>query len=120
MASRGGVLVPIVRSRTVPLVDPCLLLVQLLGSHMKNLLMIAKFTKPGFTYSMWRAAFDADAQAQSVFWRGTIVGQVDDMTAMISTEVIDPVAMTAFLQANGPRFAELGVEHEVYTLTPKA
>jgi len=45
---------------------------------------------------------------------------VDDKTAMISTEVIDPAAMTAFLHANGPRFADLGVEHEVYALTPKA
>ena len=89
-------------------------------NNMKNLLIIAKFTKPGFTYSMWRAAFDSDAQAQSAFWRGTIVGHVDDKTAMISTEVIDPAAMTAFLQANGPRFSDLGVEHEVYALTLKA
>ena len=85
---------------------------------MKNLLMIAKFTKPGFTYSMWRNAFDSDAQAQSAFWRGTIVGRVDDTTAMISTEVFDPAAMKAFLQANGSRFANLGVEHEVYSMTP--
>jgi hypothetical protein len=87
---------------------------------MKNLLIIAKFTKPGFTYSMWRPAFDADAQAQSAFWRGTIVGQIDDKGAMISTEVIDHEAMTTFFQANGPRFADLGVEHEVYALAPKA
>ena len=100
------------------MVDYCLLSVQLLGSHMNNLLMIAKFTKPGFTYSMWRAAFDSDAQAQSAFWRGTIVGQVDEKTAMISTEVIDSAAMAKFLQANGPRFADLGVEHEVYSMTP--
>lgn len=87
---------------------------------MKNLLIVAKLTKPDVTYSIWRSVFDADAQAQSAFWRGTIVGHVDDRTAMISTEVIDPIAMTAFLQANGPRFADLGVEHEVYALTPKA
>jgi hypothetical protein len=87
---------------------------------MKNLFIIAKFTKPDFTYSMWRAAFDSDARAQSAFWRGTIVGQVDQDKAMISTEVIDQAAMTAFFQANGPRFADLGVEHEVYTLTQVA
>jgi len=87
---------------------------------MKNLLIIARFTKPGFTYSMWRAAFDSDAQAQSAFWRGTIVGHVNDTTAMVSTEVTDPSAMAAFLQANGPRFAALGVEHEVYDLVAKA
>jgi len=87
---------------------------------MKNLLIIAKFTKPGFTYAMWRAAFDADAQAQSAFWRGTIVGKVDETTVMISTEVIDRETMTKFFQANGPRFADLGVEHEVYSLAPVA
>lgn len=40
---------------------------------MKNLLIVAKLTKPDVTYSMWRAVFDADAPAQSAFWRGTIV-----------------------------------------------
>jgi len=87
---------------------------------MKNLLIITKFTKPGFTYAMWRTAFDSDAQAQSAFWRGTIVGKVDDATIMISTEVIDQNAMTKFFQANGPRFADLGVEHEVYSMAPVA
>jgi hypothetical protein len=85
---------------------------------MRNLLIVAKLTKCDITYSMWRAVFDADAQAQSAFWRGTIVGQVDEQTAMISTEVIDPSAMTKFLQANGPRFVDLGVDHEVYSMTP--
>lgn len=85
---------------------------------MKNLLIIVKLNKPGVTYSMWKAAFDSDAQAQSAFWSGTMVAQVDERTAMISTEVIDPAAMTKFLQANGPRFVDLGVEHEVYSLTP--
>ena len=85
---------------------------------MKNLLIITKFTKPGFTYPLWRSAFDADAQAQSAFWRGTLVGKVDEQTAMISTEVIDREAMTNFLKANAPRFADMGVEHEVYSLMP--
>jgi hypothetical protein len=87
---------------------------------MKNLLIVTKFTKPGFTYSAWRTAFDSDAKAQSAFWRGTIVGQVDEKTVMISTEVIDKEAMTKFFQANGPRFADLGVEHEVYSMAPLA
>jgi hypothetical protein len=39
---------------------------------------------------------------------------------MISTEVIDKEAMTKFFQANGPRFADLGVEHEVYSAVPMA
>ncbi len=87
---------------------------------MKNILITTTFTKPGFTYSLWRAAFDADAQAQSAFWRGTLVGQVDEKSAMIATEVIDQAAMTKFFQANGQRFADLGVAHEIYALTPIA
>jgi len=39
---------------------------------------------------------------------------------MISTEDIDQNAMTKFFQANGPRFADLGVEHEVYSMAPVA
>lgn len=87
---------------------------------MKNLLIIVKFKNPELTYPTWRKIFDSDAQEQSAFWRGTLVGCVDDTTAMISTEIIDFAAMAAFMQANGPRFTDLGVEHEVYALTPQA
>jgi hypothetical protein len=36
---------------------------------------------------------------------------------MIAKEVLDQAAMAKFYAANGGRFADLGVEHEVYALT---
>jgi hypothetical protein len=36
---------------------------------------------------------------------------------MIAKEVLDQAAMAKFFEANDGRFADLGVEHEVYVLT---
>jgi hypothetical protein len=77
-------------------------------------------TSVGIPVSSGPGGCQEDAQAQSAFWRGTLVGQVDEKSAMIATEVIDQAAMTKFFQANGQRFADLGVAHEIYALTPIA
>ena len=42
------------------------------------------------SYDEWKNKFDSDAEVQSQMMRNTIVGKVDDNTAMISTEVFNP------------------------------
>ena len=53
-----------------------------------NTLIIVKIKNT--TYDEWKKKFDADAEVQSQMMRNTIVGKVDDNTAMISTEVFNP------------------------------
>ena len=50
-----------------------------------NTLIIVKIKNT--TYDEWKKKFDSDAEVQSQMMRNTIVGKVDDETAMISTEV---------------------------------
>ena len=44
--------------------------------------------------------FDADAEVQSQMMRNTIVGKVDDETAMISTEVFNPDMVGQFMSSD--------------------
>ena len=53
-----------------------------------NTLIIVKIKNT--TYEEWKKKFDSDAEVQSQMMRNTIVGKVDDETAMISTEVFNP------------------------------
>ena len=55
-----------------------------------NTLIIAKMTK--VSYEDWKIKFDEDAEVQSKMMRNTSVGKVDDNTAMVLTEVFNPVA----------------------------
>ena len=52
-----------------------------------NTLIIVKIKNT--TYDEWKKKFDADAEVQSQMMRNTIVGKVDDETAMISTAVFN-------------------------------
>ena len=51
--------------------------------------------------------------------RNTIVGKVDDETAMISTEVFNPDMVAKFMSSDEFKQMEkeLGLSHEVYQLT---
>ena len=42
------------------------------------------------TYDDWKKAFDADAEMQAEFMRETIVGKVDEQTAIVSADVFAP------------------------------
>ena len=53
-----------------------------------NTLIIVKIKNT--TYDKWKKKFDEDSEVQSQMMRNTIVGKVDDNTAMISTEVFNP------------------------------
>ena len=49
------------------------------------------------SYENWKKKFDEDADAQSKMMRNTIVGKVDNSTAMISTEVFMSNIITVFI-----------------------
>ena len=59
------------------------------------------------------------AEVQSEMMRNTIVGKVDDETAMISTEVFNLDMVGQFMTSDDFKQMEkeLGLSHEVYQLT---
>jgi len=71
------------------------------------------------TYDEWKEKFDADAEVQSQMMKNTIIGKVDDNTAMISTEVFNPQMIGEFMSSDEFKQMEeeLGLSHEVYQLT---
>ena len=62
--------------------------------------------------------FDADAEVQSQMMRNTIVGKVDEITAMLSTEVFNPDMVGQFMSSDEFKQMEKenGLSHEVYQL----
>ena len=82
-----------------------------------NTLIIVKIKNT--TYDEWKKKFDSDAEVQSQMMRNTIVGKVDDETAMISTEVFNPDMVGQFMSSHEFKQMEkeLGLSHEVYQLT---
>ena len=71
------------------------------------------------TYDEWKKKFDEDSEVQSQMMRNTIVGKVDDNTAMISTEVFNPEMVGQFMSSDEFKQMEqdLGLLHDVYQLT---
>ena len=71
------------------------------------------------TYDEWKKKFDEDSEVQSQMMRNTIVGKVDDNTAMISTEVFNPEMVGQFMSSDEFKQIEqeLGLSHDVYQLT---
>ena len=82
-----------------------------------NTLIIVKIKNT--TYDEWRKKFDEDSEVQSQMMRNTIVGKVDDNTAIISTEVFNPEMVGQFMSSDDFKQMEqeLGLSHEVYQLT---
>ena len=82
-----------------------------------NTLIIVKMTNT--TYDNWKKKFDEDADAQSKMMRNTIVGKVDNSTAMISTEVFNPEMVGEFMTSDEFKNMEkeMGLSHEVFQLT---
>ena len=86
------------------------------GKNM-NTLIIVKMTNT--SYDNWKKKFDEDADAQSKMMRNTIVGKVDNSTAMISTEVFNPEMVGEFMTSDDFKSMEkeMGLSHEVFQLT---
>ena len=72
------------------------------------------------TYDDWKKAFDADAEMQAECMRETIVGKVDEQTALVSADVFAPEKMQQLISTLEFRQleAEMGLEHTVYFLQP--
>ena len=72
------------------------------------------------TYDDRKKAFDADAEMQAEFMRKTIVGKVDEQTAIVSADVFALEKMQQLMSA--PEFKQLEeemvLEHVVYFLQP--
>lgn len=81
-----------------------------------NTLIIARMKN--VTYDEWKKIFDDDSEVQSKMMTNTIVGKVDNHTAMISTEVFNPEMVQEFMTSDEfiKMEKELGLSHEVYQL----
>ena len=82
-----------------------------------NTLILVKISN--VTYNEWKKKFDSDADAQSKMMRNTLVGKVDDNTAMISTEIFDQEMVGQFMSSDEFKKMEqeLGLSHVVYQLS---
>ena len=71
------------------------------------------------TYDEWKKKFDEDSEVQSQMMKNTVVGKVDENTAMIGTEVFNPEMVEKFMSSDEFKQMEeeLGLSHEVYQLT---
>ena len=82
-----------------------------------NTLILVKISN--VTYDEWKKQFDSDSEAHSKMMRNTLVGKVDEKTAMISTEIFDQEMVGQFMTSDEFKKMEqeLGLSHEVYQLT---
>jgi hypothetical protein len=82
-----------------------------------NTLILVKISN--VTYDKWKKKFDSDSEAHSKMMRNTLVGKVDEKTAMISTEIFDQEMVGQFMTSDEFKKMEkeLGLSHEVYQLT---
>ena len=82
-----------------------------------NTLIIVKMKN--ITFEEWKKKFDEDAEVQSTMMKNTIVGKVDDYTAIITTEVINNEMVQEFMNSNDFKKMEsdFGLYHEVYKIT---
>ena len=85
---------------------------------MLNAMIVLKMSN--CTYDELKKAFDADVEMQAEFMTETIVGKVDEQTALVSADVFAPEKMQQLMSA--PEFKqleeEMGLEHAVYFLQP--
>ena len=71
------------------------------------------------SYDIWRKKFDEDSEVQSQMMKNTVVGKVDENTAMIGTEVFNPEMVEKFMSSDEFKQMEqkFGLSHKVYQLT---
>mgnify|MGYP001387742077 CR=1 FL=1 len=82
-----------------------------------NTLILVKISN--VTYDEWKKKFDSDSEVHSKMMRKTLVGKVDEKTAMISTEIFEQEMVGQFMTSDEFKKMEkeLGLSHEVYQLT---
>ena len=85
---------------------------------MLNTMIVVKMKKTNF--SEWKKLFDGDAENRAKFARDTLVGKVDENTAIVTADIFDPEGMKQTLSDPelGKSFEEMGIEHTIYMLQP--
>ena len=71
-------------------------------------------------YTEWKKLFDEDAEKQEKFMKDTLVGKIDENTAVVTADIFDPEGMQTHISdpEQSKIFEEMGIEHTVYMLQP--
>ena len=85
---------------------------------MLNTMLVVKMTKSNYTE--WKKIFDEDAEKQKKFMKDTLVGKIDENTAVVTADIFDPEGMQTHISdpEQSKIFEEMGIEHTVYMLQP--
>ena len=85
---------------------------------MLNTMLVVKMTKSNYTE--WKKLFDEDAEKQEKFMKDTLVGKIDENTAVVTADIFDPEGMQTHISdpEQSKIFEEMGIEHTVYMLQP--
>ena len=85
---------------------------------MLNTMIVVKMKKTNF--SEWKKLFDGDAENRAKLARDTLVGKVDENTAIVTADIFDPEGMKQALSdpEMDKRLEEMGVERTMYMLQP--
>ena len=83
---------------------------------MLNTMLVVKMTKSNYTE--WKKLFDEDAEKQEKFMKDTLVGKIDENTAVVTADIFDPEGMQTHISdpEQSKIFEEMGIEHIVYML----
>ena len=85
---------------------------------MLNTILVVKMTKSNYTE--WKKLFDEDAEKQEKFMKDTLVGKIDENTAVVTADIFDPEGMQTHISdpEQSKIFEEMGIEHTIYILQP--
>ena len=85
---------------------------------MLNTMLVVKMTKSNYTE--WKKLFDEDAEKQGKFMKETLVGKIDENTAVVTADIFDPEGMQTHISdpEQSKIFEEMGIEHTIYMLQP--
>ena len=85
---------------------------------MLNTMIVVKMINSNYTE--WKKIFDEDAEKQEKFMKDTLVGKIDENTAVVTADIFDPEGMQTHISdpEQSKIFEEMGIEHTVYMLQP--
>ena len=85
---------------------------------MLNTMLVVKMTKSNYTE--WKKLFDEDAEKQEKFMKDTLVGKIDENTAVVTADIFDPEGMQTHISdpEQSKIFEEMSIEHTIYMLQP--
>ena len=85
---------------------------------MLNTMIVVKMINSNYTE--WKKLFDEDAEKQEKFMKDTLVGKIDENTAVVTADIFDPEGMQTHISdpEQSKIFEEMGIEHTIYRLQP--